>query len=642
MNRKLLLFLLAVLIQLSVLKGVDFSQKEKAIIYSNAIELLKTYQSVLNQMGESVITDIDKAKSGSESFLELFVNRQVLLFNDLDPTHKLSEFYEAETYASNIILWYPDGVTINMDFANALVGEILQHEETVYSIDLMVKKSINGNYLNETLNKNQEELTFRIAFGLENKNYTNFRIVGIRNASSNVVVDYSQALKEVNSEDLSVEELEKIYTEIKIILQDYTNFLSLLGDPQEAAEDKEFYKTSFEKLFQSAETKLYNDIMPQPEVKLISVQDYLKNYVADFPDGIKNLKINSDSAKFGKVMKAEDDSYYTYVDANKFFSGNYKGKEIYREMFPLIFKISFNISGKTYINFKINSVDISSVNFYEDTPQGMLEKKPSMVISPVTRKGWGLTVTGSFGVTSIKNENISSLTLAENSVAWNTNTNYGYIGAIGLSYFFNDNMAIRSGLELNKYSGKYSLSGFFTDNTLSEEVDNPGIMFFRVVEAEYDSLVTINYLTIPVLFNYTSGEPGKIGFYGEAGAKISIPAFATYSNNGTYNYIGDYPSEPLGYRYERISDKGFYERTYNNQAEKVKVKGMNISFYASAGINIPLGYFTSVMIGPEVSLGLSDIMSGNKSYTDVFGKTHEHLPTKINNFGVRISLAYKL
>ena len=67
---------------------------------------------------------------------------------------------------------------------------------------MMVTKSINGNYLNETLNKNNEELTFRIAFGLENKDFTNFRIVGIRNASSNVVVDYSQALKEVNSEDL--------------------------------------------------------------------------------------------------------------------------------------------------------------------------------------------------------------------------------------------------------------------------------------------------------------------------------------------------------------------------------------------------------------------------------------------------------
>ena len=74
--------------------------------------------------------------------------------------------------------------------------------------------------------------------------------------------------------------------------------------------------------------------MPDPATKLISVQEYLKNYVTDFPNGIKNLKINADSAKFGKVMKAEDDSYYTFVDANKFFSGSYKGKDAYQRDVP--------------------------------------------------------------------------------------------------------------------------------------------------------------------------------------------------------------------------------------------------------------------------------------------------------------------
>ena len=620
--------------------AVEFSQKEKAVIYTNALKVMGNYQTIINQMGVSVVTDIEKAKSNSESFLELFVNRQVLLYNDLDPAHKLSEFYEAETYASNILLWYPDGITINLNLANARVGEILQHEETVYSVDLMVTKSINGNYLNETLNKNTEELTFRIAFGIANNNPTNFRIVGIRNASSNVVVDYSQALKEVNSENLSIGDLNKIYNEIKAELQDYTNFLSLLGDPQEAADDKEFYKTSFRKLFKE-DTKLFNDIMPEPQTKLISVQDYLNSYIADYPNGIKNIKINSDSAKFGKIMKADDKSYYTYVDVNKFFSGSYKGKDVFRQMFPLIFKISFNESGKTYTNFAINSVDISSVNFYKDTPEGMLEKKPSMIISPVTRKGWGVSVIGSFGVTSINNKNIEALTVATDSVAWKTSSNYGYIGAIGVSYYFNDNLAVRTGLELNKYSGKYNLTGMYTDNVFSTELPN-GTLFYKVIDARYDSLVTINYITIPVLLNYTSGKPGKLGFYVEAGAKVSIPAFASYTNKGYYKYFGDYPSKPLGVQYDSIPDKGFYSRRGINQTENVKMKGINLSFYASAGINIPLGYYSSVMIGPEIAFGLTDIMRSNKSYIDVFGKAHDHLPVKINNFGIRLSFAYKL
>jgi len=619
--------------------AVEFSAKEKAVIYTEASKVLRNYQMILNSIGESSVTNVDKAKSSSESFLELFVNRQVLLFNDLDPTHKLSEFYEAETYASNVILWYPDGIVIGMDVDNAKVGEIMTHEENVFSIDMMVTKSINGNYLNETLNKNNEELTFRIAFGLENKNFTNFRIVGIRNASSNIVVDYSKALKEVNSEELSIDELDKIYTEIKIVMQDYTNFLSLLGDPQEAAEDKEYYKTSFEKLFQSTDTRVYNDIMPEPVTKLISVQEYLKNYVADFPNGIKNIKINTDSAKFGKVMKADDESYYTYVDANKFFSGSYKGKDAYREMFPLIFKLSFNISGKTYINFKINSVDITSVNFYQDTPEGTLEKKPSMVISPVTRKGWMISFIGSFGQTSIINDNIESLTLARDYHQWNVSTEYGFTGGIGINYYFNDNISLRSGLEINKNSALFSLNGTFTNSSISIPSVNPSFEYNKTITAElFDSLATMNYISIPVIFSYVSGKPGKYGFYAEAGSKISVSVRTSYMKNGKYEYTlyyGD-PSETGATEY------GGYKQEYINNKDNIKTALFGFSFYASTGINIPLGYYTSIMLGPEINLGLSDVMSNFKTYSDIFDNTSEHQPTKINYFGIRLSLAYKL
>lgn len=641
MKRSKIIFLLFLIIQVQGLLAVEFSAKEKSVIYTKGIDLLRNYQTILNSMGESAVTDVDKAKSSSESFLELFVNRQVLLFNDLDPTHRLSEFYEAETYASNIILWYPDGIVINLDLTNARVGDIMTHEENVYSIDIMVTKSINGNYLNETLNKNNEELTFRIAFGLENKEFTNFRIVGIRNASSTIVVDYSQALKEVNSEDLSLEELDKIYTEIKIILQDYTNFLSLLGDPQEASEDKVFYKTSFEKLFQNNETKLFNDIMPEPSVKLISVQDYIKNYQTDFPDGIKNLKINTDSAKFGKVMKAEDDSYYTFVDANKFFSGSYKGKAIFREMFPLIFRLSFNVSGKTYINFKINSVDISSVNFYQDTPEGMLEKKPSITISPVTRRGWMISFIGSFGQTSIVNKNIESLTLALNDHEWSITPDYGYFGAVGLSYYINDNISFRTGLEINKNATKFSLNGIFTDSvTLYSDVNNE--QFNKTINAAFDSLVTMNYITIPILVSYTSGKPGSFGFYAEAGPKILISSGTTYSNKGNYNYAGYFEADPFAPRYRSAPEFGFYNKENIDLNKRTKTSLLNLSFYTSAGINIPLGYYTSVMFGPEINIGISDLLSNKKTYTNIFGNTFEHQSTKINYFGLRISLAYKL
>jgi hypothetical protein len=614
--------------------------KEKSIIYTNAIKVIENYETILNTIGISAVTDMEKAKSGTESFLELFVNRQVLLFNDLDPAHKLSEFYEAETYASNLILWYPDGISVSMDVANAKVSDILNHDENVYSIDVLVGKSINGNYLNQTLNKNKEELTFRIAFGIQDKDFTNFRIVGVRNASSNVVVDYSKALREVNSEDLDSEELNKIYGELKTVLADYTNFLSLLGDPQEATEDKEFYKESFQKLFHP-DARVFNDLMPDPETKLLTFANYLVLYLANYPEGIKNLQINIDSARFSKVMKQDDGTYYTFVDANKFFSGSYRGKDVFRQMFPLIFKISFNESGKTFSDFIINSIDIASVNFYQDTPEGTLEKKPGIVISPVTRKGWSLSFAVSGGFSNINNKNIESLTIDKDAIAWNTKPNYGLTASLGLTYYFSENIAFRTGLEFTRYSGRFNLSDTLTDNSLTAE-DINGTLFYKVVAAEYDSIVTINYITIPALFHFTSGKPGNTAFYAEGGVKISVPVAGLFKSSGNYNYFGDYPSAPLGSRYDHITEKGFYDRTGIDNTDKIKMRSLNLSLHASAGVSIPIGYYTSVMIGPEVTFGLSDVMNSTRSYTDLFGKTHDHLPTRINTFGLKISFAYKL
>jgi len=640
MKRTLLLFLTICLTGNSLLNAIEFSVKDKSIIYTNAIKVLDSYQTIINQIGEYVVNDIDKAKSDAEGFLELFVNRQVMLYNDLDPSHKLSQFYEAETYTSNIILWYPDGLSVKLDLQNAKVSDIMDHGDNVYSIDILVKKTIDGNYLNQTLNKNVEELTFRVAFGLENKTLTNFRIVGIRNAASNVVVDYSQALKQVNSEEFSAEDMAKIQTEIKTLFKDYTNFLSLLGDPQEAAEDKEFYKSSFLNLFHSNDILIYNDITPDPQTNLIQVTDYLNQYRADYPNGIRNVSLNSDSARFGKVMKESEGSFYTYVDANKFFSGSYKGKDAYRKMFPLIFKIGFSASGKTFNSFTISSIDISAVDFYEAAPGTETQQKPEIVIRPVTRKGFGMSLTASFGQKSINSKNITSLSLIRDLHSWDVTPLYGYLTAIGVNYFFTDNLGVKTGLEFEKYSAKFSLSGKFESNVLSADIN--GETYYKNIQASYDSLVKVNYLTVPLLVNYTSGKPGKFGFYAEGGMKVSIPVKTHYAVTGDYQYFGVYPARPIASQTVTDNAYGFYERKSIDETGKLNLNRFNFSLYGSAGINIPLGYYSSVTFGPELIVGLSDIMKSKKNYIDIFGKVFEHEPVRIRNFGFRICLSYKL
>jgi hypothetical protein len=631
---------LFLLIQIST--GVEFSAKEKAVIYTNSINLLSDYQRVINMIGESVGTGSEKVRSGSESFLELFVNRQVLIYNDLDPAHKLSEFYEAETYSNNLVLWYPDGISISLDLANAKVSEIISHDENVYSIDILVKKSINGNYLNQTLNKNTEELTFRIAFNIDNKSPEKFRIVGIRSSDSDAVIDYSKALKEVTGENFSPEDLVKVHSAVGTILQDYANFLSLIGDPQEEASDKTFYKESFLRLFPETETRVYNDIMPDAVTKLIPVTDYLATYITDYPGGINNLSVNADSAKFGRIMKSEDGNYYIYTDVNKFFSGSYKGKDLFREMFPLIFKIVFTTAGNTYSDFRITGIDISSsVNFYESANGTTSISKPGIMIKPVTRKGLSISVAGSFGQTSIIDKNIQTMSMEKNFHSWNVSPVFGFLTSIGVQYNLTDNIYARSGIELNKYSENFNLNGTFTDEVYSTDVN--GDSYYRIVEAGYDSVVNINFITLPLVAGYTSGKPGEFGFYAEGGLKISVPINATYRDTGNYQFY----AAPYGRILEAkdallLPELGFYSRENIDISGNTKFKGLYLSLYASAGANIPLGYYSSITVGPEMNIGISDLLRQEESFKDIFSKSYSHQPVKIKYFGLRVSFVYKL
>jgi uncharacterized membrane-anchored protein YitT (DUF2179 family) len=72
------------------------------------------------------------------------------------------------------------------------------------------------------------------------------------------------------------------------------------------------------------------------------------------------------------------------------------------------------------------------------------------------------------------------------------------------------------------------------------------------------------------------------------------------------------------------------------------VKSLNFCFYVSFGVNIPFGYFSSLNIGPEFTLGLNDIVQKKEEYIDIFGKSYAHQSTKIRNFGIKFSFAYKL
>ena len=107
--------------------------------------------------------------------------------------------------------------------------------------------------------------------------------------------------------------------------------------------------------------------------------------------------------------------------------------------------------------------------------------------------------------------------------------------------------------------------------------------------------------------------------------------------------MGYYPALPISNKIVTASEIGwFFNNPDINKTGTVDLRGINMALYGSAGVNIPFGYYSNVMIGPEISIGFSDLMNHINTYRDIFDNAYEHKPTKVKYFGLRISFAYKL
>lgn len=627
---------------------VDISEKDRTVIYTYSINSLKDYQRLINEIGEFAVNDMEAAKSSAEGFLELFVNRQVLIYNDLDPAHNLSPFYEAETYISNLLLWYPDGMLVDLDFDNARVGEIMQHEADVYSLDILMTKRIDGNYLNRAINNNSEELLFRVAFNKKGAGYSNYKIVGIRSTDESIIPDFNKNLEEVKSEELSENEMIQVSDGMKAVMYDYSNYLGLLGDPEELEEDKEFYMESFTALFANEDVIVYNDIEPEPENYLISVEEYLSNLKTNYPSGIRNISLPVDSARIGKAIKTEEGYYYAYLNVDKFFSGNFEDKELFRNMFPLTVKIRFNKAGNAFTDFRIQSVDIEAEDYFQAGETADQLELPSMTINTVTRKGWSLGFEASYGQSPVENQIFNSIAAEfEDNQVWESTPGYGIKAGVNAYYFFTDNIGIKTGLSYNTYESNFKMDGIFTDGTLSEDVNLD--RYNKILEiVDYDSAVNLSYIGLPLALSFTSGKPGKIGFFLEAGAIIGYKLTSQYHTTGkSVEFYGYYPDHPTVTQVLRVDDVpdlealGFYKQESIDRIGDIQTSSFNISGYGSLGVNISLGYFSTLKIGPELHYGISDIDLGNE-YRDIFGNVRTHRPTILKKYSIKFSYILKL
>jgi hypothetical protein len=629
-------FMLLLAISIVPARADEFSSKDKMIIYSECQNLLDEYQRLVNRLSESGGKAFDQTVSISESLIELFINRKVLIYNDLDPQHQLSEYYELETYTSNMVLWYPDGMQIQLDLKNAKTSDIRKHDEGLYSTDVLVNKKIQGNYLNKSFNSNTEELIFRIAFVEQNRNFKEFKIVGVRNSHSSDFIDDEKTLYKLKSIELSENEKERILNSIKQVLNDYQRSLILLGDPNEPDDEKSFYKDAFLKLFPDEQVKIFNDIEENPERSIVTVKEYLDKYLSDYPEGIRNLAINIDSAEFGDIIPLNDDQFFSYVYADKFFSGKFQNKNIYRLSSNLVFKIILDKGNNTFTNFKIESIDRSGLDFYQTEGQPEKVVIPENRLLTVNRRGFHFSPFATAGYSEIVNKNMNSLSLEKDYHSWEISYSFAYSGGISVDYFPWNQLGIGTGLEYNRYSAVYSLNGRFQDQTLSYDANvDP---YFKRFDSDMDSIVTISFLNIPLQLTYFTNQPDKKGFYFTGGINFSLFINGDYKYRGTQYYWGYYPNHAEPADSLLISELGFFDKADHEGESKAKRFGMSARF--SIGLNIPTGYFSALYFGPVFNLGISNISASKTNYTDIFGREHNQLPTIINYVGWEIGMRF--
>lgn len=622
------------------IQSVSFSDRENLIINTEAISLLEQYEKLINHLGELPSSKEKEIADYKEQIINLFLNRQISVYNDLDPTHSKSKLQEIETYTSDLLLLYPDGMTVSIALDKARMKSIKQHGKNLYSVDIIANKRIDGNYKNETQNATNEDLTFRIAFNKDGSSFSNFKFVGIRDILSQSFTQDENEMEEINKVELDPIQKEQIDKASAAVLNDYIRNLALIGSPNEENDEKDVYEKAFVELFSSTESSLFNDIDPDARNNSFLPADYIKQYRALYPSGISNISLNIDSALYKPVLNEDENLFYRYVYANKNFSGVYKAKNKNSIAENLAFKIVFVREKNSFQNFKIYGIDQSALNFYQAGEEIADADTLTFVIKSIGRKGFSAGITATAGMGSVYDKNLLNEQVGGVNL-YTTQPSLSYSAGVEINYFFSDKLSLRSGLYYSSYASDYSINnGDYSDEPNIGNDLNGDSYFKHIVATNYKQTYKLSTIDLPVQLQWISSKPRSLGFYVRGGVNLSIPIKAMSQKNGNLQYYGEYPDNPDVLKILTIPALGFYDIAGDGSDTEFNSNNYSMSIMASAGISIPIGYFLTINAGPELMWGITDLYNQDK-FTNIFGEETDNLGTTLRNYGFNVSLLYK-
>jgi hypothetical protein len=651
--------------------SAQMTSKDQADIRKKAKKALIEYEERINILGSN-LNSIDKTRINIEEFVKLFVDRKTQVYNDLDPAHKLSEYYEAESYASNMALWYPNGIAIRIDFEDGQVSNIITHGEDVYTIDFIINKQIRGTYLGKTQNFNTERLLFRIGFAYSRGQYTNFKIAGIRKSTEKEFTEGPVKLKDVKGVQFSPDDKRDIDRETRTLLNDYSNYLSLIGDTVENIEEKIMYKQSFRDLFVSNQTQVYNDILPDSRINLyVPVTDYINLYSEAYASDGGKVLFQLDSADLGYITKVKDTLFYRQVEVKKTFEGNYLGRKKVSYSNYVMIRVVFQYSNGVYKKFRIEKIEPAperkavpkeELVFTDLQKRKTPAKKPEIptpakvtekpVVTPESKTKIDLTAGFMFGTFKIDDGNLNSLTMAKNSHVWKTTSALSYSVYLHYTYAVSPKLGLVTGVgylpvnttySLNsqneKFQVEYAPGKFIEKNVFCDPVaykDINGKDYYKLIDAKFEKTLSITFVNIPVGFNYHLNISDKVQFFFKPVINIGLVIKATSKATGYKNYFGYFPFEKDSiFKVKDWPEEGFnfYTDTASNKTLSAK-QDYNAAHFVlniTSGFTYQLSKKFSVSLSGNFQYGLNDLSALKGNYVDIFGQTEanvSNIPSK--------------
>jgi cell division protein FtsN len=194
-----------------------------------------------------------------------------------------------------------------------------------------------------------------------------------------------------------------------------------------------------------------------------------------------------------------------------------------------------------------------------------------------------------------------------------------YGGTFGGSYkhFFNEHIAIATGIEFALYTGKIEGKQFFSEQKINTPIGLSGNFYLRSTYQNYKERQNSFMITIPLKFHYQT--KGLHKFYFAVGPTLGIPLVSTYNVNIGYIDITGY-SDYNNQVFEDMPAHGF--RQYGDVKYNDKLK-LSICGMASVevGMKWRVGETTSLYTGLYMDYGFNNIRQQSNKELLVYNET---------------------